>query len=87
MTREEALDQLEKGHEYEIVWRIEGVQRRDRKSRMSYLGLNETLNELEFNARPAAGTQVLRPENIKSVKDLGPSIGRDDSRRYVGAKI
>jgi hypothetical protein len=52
---------------------------------MSYHGTNYA-NDHVFNARPAAGTQQIRPDSIMATMDLGPSAGRDDAKRYVNKK-
>lgn len=85
MTLDEALVQLKKGREYEITYCIPGVQRYDCKSRMSYLG-SDYGARLQFNARPAAGTQTYEARWIKKIADVGQSLGRDDPKRYVGRR-
>jgi hypothetical protein len=75
------------GHEYELETMIPGVQRVPRWSRMSFLGENRgDMDPLQFNARPAAGTQALKPSWIRQVIPLGYSRGREDALRYVGEK-
>jgi hypothetical protein len=85
MTLEEAKAQLQEGGEYEITHQDDS-QRYRRKSRMSFLGVHRGTNELLFNARPAFGTQTFRAEDIKDIRYLGASIGRDDPRRYVNKR-
>jgi hypothetical protein len=58
------LTTLVKGQKYKVRHRIMGVQRRDRESVMTYLGIDRTFTETQWNARPAAGTESLRPQNI-----------------------
>jgi hypothetical protein len=83
MTLEEAKAQLREGYEYEIISMVQGVQRYPRKSRMSYLGIHRGTNELQFNARPAAGTQTIRSQNLVEIHEVGKSKGREDPKRYV----
>lgn len=66
--------------EYEIEYLIPPM-RKSRYARMSFTGAEN--DALYFNARPFAGTQQLRAAWIISVRDVGPSGGREDSRRYV----
>jgi len=80
-------DVLIVGHEYELETMIPGVQRVPRWSRMSFLGENRAdMDPLQFNARPAAGTQALKASWIRQVVPLGHSRGREDTLRYVGEK-
>ncbi|SRR6266702_1813268 len=73
-------------HEYEIVYRIEGVHRYDRKARMGFIGTN-TSGQLLFSARGPdrstkdqyAGTQTYESRWIKSVRQ----VARDPEKRYV----
>jgi hypothetical protein len=80
-------DVLIVGHEYELETMIPGMQRVPRWSRMSFLGENRgDMDPLQFNARPAAGTQAMKASWIRSVHPLGHSRGREDALRYVGEK-
>jgi hypothetical protein len=82
-----STDVLIVGHEYELETMIPGVQRVPRWSRMSFLGENRgDMDPLQFNARPAAGTQAMKASWIRSVHPLGHSRGREDALRYVGEK-
>lgn len=75
------------GHEYELETMIPGVQRVSRWSRMSFIGVNDSdLDPLQFNARPAAGTQSLKGSWIRQAIPLGHSRGRYDALRYVNGK-
>lgn len=76
--------ELEPGREYLVRTRT-GQQRIDRESRMSFLG--EGLGALQFNARPAGGTQSIDARSIVATRDLGPSIGREDARRYCYQRV
>lgn len=80
---------LQAGREYLIRTRTAG-QRHPREWRMSYLGTcgdGTGAYAYQFNARPAAGTQTIAPESILATKELGPSGGREDPRRYVAKVI
>ncbi|HEV2174235.1 MAG TPA: hypothetical protein VGR71_11745 [Nitrospira sp.] len=75
--------ELVTGYEYVITYRI-GAQRYDREARMSFLGGKS--DSLQFNARPSAGTQTFPARVLTSVTNVGLSLGREDSRRYVGRR-
>jgi hypothetical protein len=70
------------GHEYLVRTKFSS-QQYQREWRMSFLGNDQDGTQFIFNARPAAGTQTLTPDSIFATKDLGPSAGRDDAKRYV----
>lgn len=72
MGLRELLEVLVKGQKYKVRHRIIGVQRYDRESVMTYLGMDQTLQETQWNARPAAGTEGLRPQNIIAIEPVSP---------------
>lgn len=74
--------ELQVGREYEITTQLDGEARRiPYRHRMSFLG--EYQNGLQFNARPAAGTQTWRATSIIAVTDVGESGGREDDKRFL----
>jgi hypothetical protein len=78
--------ELHTGREY-LIRTKDGQQKYVREHRMSYLGRGLNTLELQFNARPFAGTQLIHVNSIIAVKDLGPSGGRTDSERYMNRII
>lgn len=75
------------GHEYLVRTKM-GSQKYPREMRVSYLGYGGAAGgEHQFNARPAFGTQSLHDNMIIATMDLGPSRGRDDTRRYCNKVI
>lgn len=62
-----------RGQKYEVTHMIKGVQRYPRKSVMVFLGINQSLSEYMFSARPKAGTQALRFEHIINIKEVHPN--------------
>jgi hypothetical protein len=78
--------ELHTGREY-LIRTKDGQQKYMREHRMSYLGRGLNVRELQFNARPFAGTQQIHVSSIIAVKDIGPSGGREDSQRYMNKTI
>lgn len=74
--------QLQTGREYRLTYRYAG-QGFDRQAQMSYLGADRDRIHLQFNARPAAGTQAMPASVLITVEDIGPSLGRDHTSRYL----
>jgi len=62
------------------------LKRKPRRSCMTYLGTDSD-GLLQFNARPAAGTQTLEQSWIVRAEKLSRTQGRDDTRHYVNRAI
>lgn len=72
--------QFKVGGVYQLLTRIEGFS--ERLHVMTYLGGNE------WNARPVAGTQQLKPEwIIGAVLIADQSQGIEDSRHYMNRRV
>lgn len=71
------------GRKYRLHTRI-GQQKYTREHLLTYLGRGGSDGKgLMFNARPFAGTQEFRAEEIVAMWDQGPSSGRDSSDHYM----
>jgi hypothetical protein len=76
------IRQLERGKRYRVRYRIPGVQFYDRESVLVYLWPASTgTGELEWSARPAAGTQSLDPRWIKSIELVDGDVACYVARR------
>lgn len=59
---------FEKGRRYRLV--IEGIKE---PWEVNYLGPSYA-DDLQFDARPIAGTQTVAPDRILDAEDIGPAI-------------
>jgi hypothetical protein len=76
----EASTQLLPGRDYLIRHTVPGM-RADRQSRMGFVGRGGGM--LLFDARPAAGTQQLRDDQVRDVEP----VGKDPLGRYVSRPL
>lgn len=72
---------LVKGYMYRVRTRT-GQQKLEREHCMTYLGGNDR-GELQFNARPFAGTQALDPATVTSIAPVRMSDGRESPAHYM----
>lgn len=70
------------GHLYLIRTKT-GQQKYERTHIMTYLGRNRQTQELQFSARPFAGTQELYEGAILEAMDLGLGKALNDPRHYM----
>lgn len=88
MTPEEVRSALTLNHEYELITRVPGVERYDRRWRMGYIG--ESGLGFQFSARGPdrthkaqyGGTQTLRADVIKSIRQ----VPRDERLRHTAQR-
>jgi hypothetical protein len=76
---------------YRLVTKTSRATKWGQESLMTYLGKGMSLGELQFNARPAAGTQTVDVRNIVSITHMpyvaGESRNREQTRHYVNRKV
>ena len=67
------VDHLRVGTRYRVTYQITGVQRKPRMFVGDWMGVNDTINQLEFSLRPEAGTTAVDPEWIIKIEAVDAS--------------
>lgn len=67
------IPRLQVGTYYEILYQIPGTHRRPRYCRLKFLGYGSD-DQLDFDARPKAGTQALDARWIVGIQELSPQL-------------
>lgn len=73
--------ELVPGYMYRIRTKT-SAQKYEREHCLTYLGDNRN-KTLSFNARPFAGTQELRPDEIVKLEPVRPGAGRENPAHYM----
>jgi hypothetical protein len=79
------MQQLTASYVYRIRT-LTGQQKFEREHLMTYLGVDGN-GDLQFNARPFAGTQTLREVDITLITPVRPSAGREDPEHYMNKVV